>query len=82
MRLNLDIYDNLMREAMRSSRARTKKEAVEKGLHALVGIRAQAGMQQLQGTETWEGSLDVSRGGRISSYPLQPRRKPAGSPWF
>ena len=77
MRINLDIDDNLVREAIRSSGARTKKEVVEEGLRALVGIRAQAGMQQLRGTVTWEGNLDVSRRGRSPSAPRSKRKRKA-----
>jgi len=66
MRINVNIDEDLLREAMRCSGARTKKEAVEEGLRALVGIHAQKGMRRLRGKVKWDGDLDVSRRGRIS----------------
>ena len=42
MRTNIDIDDDLMREAMRASGARTKRAVVERGLRLLVEIEARA----------------------------------------
>jgi Arc/MetJ family transcription regulator len=75
MRVTVNIDENLLREAMRCSGARTKKEAVEAGLRALVGISAQKGMRRLRGKVKWDGDLDVSRRGRIS-----PAKKSKASP--
>jgi Arc/MetJ family transcription regulator len=75
MRITVNIDENLLREAMRCSGTRTKKEAVEGGLRALVGIRAQKGMRRLRGKVKWDGNLDVSRRGRIS-----PARRSKASP--
>ena len=75
MRINVNIDEDLLREAMRCSGARTKKEAVEEGLRALVGIHAQKGMRRLRGKVKWDGDLDVSRRGRIS-----PARRSKASP--
>jgi Arc/MetJ family transcription regulator len=65
MRTNIDIDDRLMRQAMKSSRSRTKRAAVEAGLRLLVQIRAQAGIRQLRGKIRWEGDLHRSRLGRL-----------------
>ena len=64
MRTNIEINDRLMKQAMRSSGARTKRAAVEAGLRLLVQIRAQAGIRRLRGKVRWEGDLEKSRLGR------------------
>jgi Arc/MetJ family transcription regulator len=64
MRTNIEIDDQLMRQAMKSSGARTKRATVEAGLKLLVQVRAQAGIRRLRGKIKWEGNLDESRLGR------------------
>ena len=66
MRTNIDIDDRLMREAMRSSGARTKRAAVEQALRLLIQTRAQKGIRRLRGKVAWEGNLEVSRQGRAT----------------
>ena len=43
MRTNIDIDDDLMREAMAASGETTKRAVVERGLRLLIDTRAQAG---------------------------------------
>jgi Arc/MetJ family transcription regulator len=64
MRTNIEIDDQLMRDAMRSSGARTKRATVEAGLRLLVQVRRQAGIRRLRGKVKWEGNLSQSRRGR------------------
>lgn len=66
MRTNIDIDDRLMREAMRSSGARTKRAAVEAGLRLLIQTRAQATIRRLRGKIRWDGNLSSSRLGRLA----------------
>ncbi len=66
MRTNIDIDDRLMRQAMRSSRARTKRAAVEAGLRLLIQTRAQATIRRLRGKIRWDGDLNDSRLGRLT----------------
>ena len=61
MRTNIDIDDRLMRQAMRTSRFRTKRAAVEEGLRLLIQTRAQAGIRRLRGKIRWHGDLHKSR---------------------
>jgi len=61
MRTNIDIDDDLMRQAMRSSGARTKRAVVEEGLRLLIRTRRQ---RRLRGKVAWEGDLGKSRLGR------------------
>lgn len=61
MRTNIEIDDDLMRQAMRASGARTKRAAVEHALRLLVKTRAQAGIRRLRGKVRWQGDLNASR---------------------
>jgi Arc/MetJ family transcription regulator len=66
MRTNIEIDDQLMRQAMRSSGARTKRAAVEEALRLLVQTRGQASLRRLRGKVAWEGDLHASRLDRVS----------------
>lgn len=66
MRTNIEIDDRLMKQAMKSSGARTKKAAVESGLRLLVQLRAQTGIRRLRGKIQWKGNLEKSRQGRLA----------------
>ena len=61
MRTNIEIDDQLMRQAMRRSGARTKRAAVEEGLRLLIQTRGQASLRRLRGKVSWEGDLRASR---------------------
>ncbi len=61
MRTNIEIDDQLMREALRSSGKRTKRSVVEEGLRLLVLTRAQGKIRRLRGKARWEGDLEGSR---------------------
>jgi Arc/MetJ family transcription regulator len=61
MRTNIEIDDKLMKDALRATGAKTKREAVELGLKTLVRLRAQEKMRELKGKITWEGDLDAMR---------------------
>ena len=65
MRTNIEIDDDLIKEAMRHSGTRTKKAAVEAGLQLLVKTYAQTDIRELRGKVQWEGDLDQSRLGRV-----------------
>ena len=66
MRTNIDIDDKLMRQAMRSSGARTKRAVVEEGLRLLIQTRGQRSIRRLRGKVRWEGDLEESRLGRVT----------------
>ena len=61
MRTNIVIDDVLMRDAMAATGARSKREAVERGLQLLVARARQASIKPLRGTVQWEGDLDDMR---------------------
>jgi Arc/MetJ family transcription regulator len=61
MRTNIVIDDKLMREALRATGLKTKREAVELGLRTLVRLRKQAEIRQFRGKLPWTGDLDAMR---------------------
>lgn len=61
MRITIDIDERLMADAVRVSGAKTKKEAVERGLRVLVAISRQADVGHLRGSVKWEGNLETLR---------------------
>jgi Arc/MetJ family transcription regulator len=61
MRTNIVIDDALMKEAIRLTGAKTKKEAVELGLRTLVQIKRQERIKRYKGKLKWEGDLDQMR---------------------
>jgi Arc/MetJ family transcription regulator len=61
MRTNIVIDDQLMREALKATGLRTKKEAVELGLRTLLRLQQQGDIRRLRGTMTWEGDLEKMR---------------------
>ena len=65
MRTNIEIDDHLMRQAMRTSKRRTKRSVVEAGLRLLIQTRSQSGIRRLKGKVRWAGDLSASRQGRF-----------------
>jgi Arc/MetJ family transcription regulator len=66
MRTNIDIDDRLMRQAMRSSGARTKRAAVEEGLRLLIQTKGQVGIRRLRGRVAWQGDIHSTRLDRMA----------------
>ncbi|MBO0689551.1 MAG: type II toxin-antitoxin system VapB family antitoxin [Candidatus Dormibacteraeota bacterium] len=64
MRTNIDIDDEVLREAQRLTGAATKREAVDIALRDLVARHQRAGILGLRGKVRWVGDLDESRAGR------------------
>lgn len=65
MRTNIEIDDQLMRQAMRSSKSPTKRAAVEAGLRLLIKTYRQTSIRRFRGKVRWEGNLEQSRLNRI-----------------
>ena len=61
MRTNIVIDEKLMKDALRLTGAKTKREAVELGLRTLVRLRQQEELRKLRGKLAWEGDLDAMR---------------------
>ena len=61
MRTNIVIDDKLMRDALRATGLKTKREAVEQALRTLVNLNRQAKIRQFRGKLDWRGDLDAMR---------------------
>ena len=61
MRINVDIDDSLLAEAMKAGPSKTKKQAVEEGLRLLARKKAWRDVLALRGNVHWEGDLDAMR---------------------
>lgn len=64
MRTNIEIDDDVLREAQRLTGARTKRETVDTALRDLVARYRRAELLELRGKVQWAGDLDASRAGR------------------
>ena len=65
MRTNIEIDDELMKRAMKSSGTKTKRETVEAGLRMLIRIQNQLAFSKMRGSMLWEGNLEESRLSRV-----------------
>ena len=55
MRTNIVIDDKLMKDALRATGLKTKREAVELGLRTLLRLRQQEQIRRYRGKLRWEG---------------------------
>ena len=65
MRTNIDIDDELMKEALTRTGSKTKKEVVDMALRMLVQIDNRAEIRLLKGKVKWKGDLSRSRRSRV-----------------
>jgi len=68
MRTNVEIDDDLMRQAMAASGKPTKKAVVEEALRLVVDLKRQEGIKKLFGKVRWEGNLDEMRESRFPDW--------------
>jgi Arc/MetJ family transcription regulator len=61
IRTNIEIDDEVMREAQRLTGVPTKREAVDLALRELVARHRRLGILELRGRVHWEGDLAASR---------------------
>lgn len=61
MRTNIVIDDKLMKETLRVTGLKTKREAVELGLRTLLRLRQQEQIRRFRGKLNWQGDLDAMR---------------------
>jgi Arc/MetJ family transcription regulator len=64
MRTNIVIDDKLMRDALRATGLKTKREAVEHGLRTLLRLSRQGQIRRLRGKLDWQGDLHAMRSDR------------------
>lgn len=65
MRTNVEIDDELMREALRLTGIKTKRAVIDAALRMLVRVKRQEDILHLAGKVHWEGDLDESRQNRF-----------------
>ena len=61
MRTNIVIDDELMRDALRATGLKIKREAVETGLRMLLRLSKQPRIRRLRGKLNWRGDLNATR---------------------
>jgi Arc/MetJ family transcription regulator len=61
MRTNIVIDEKLMKETLRLTGLKTKREAVELGLRTIVRLRKQQEIRRFRGKLPWWGDLDAMR---------------------
>lgn len=61
MRTNIDIDDQLMKDALKATGLKTKKDAVELGLKTLVRLKKQDEIRKFRGKLEWSGDLEAMR---------------------
>ena len=61
MRTNIVIDDKLMKETLRLTGLKTKREAVELGLRTVVRLRKQGEIRRFRGKLNWQGDLNAMR---------------------
>jgi Arc/MetJ family transcription regulator len=71
MRTNIEIDDELLKEAMAATGQTTRRSTVEQALRTVIPLRGQRqALEDLKGIG-WEGDLDAMREGRDWSPPRQ-----------
>jgi Arc/MetJ family transcription regulator len=61
MRTNIVIDDKLMKDTLRATGLKTKREAVELGLRTVLRLRQQEEIRRFRGKVNWQGDLDAMR---------------------
>jgi Arc/MetJ family transcription regulator len=61
MRTNIVIDDKLMKQTLKLTGLRTKREVVELGLRTLVRLRQQEQIRRFRGKLDWQGDLEAMR---------------------
>ncbi|MBF0407438.1 MAG: type II toxin-antitoxin system VapB family antitoxin [Candidatus Riflebacteria bacterium] len=61
MRTNVVIDDDLMESALKASKLKTKKSAIEEGLKLLILMKSQERIKEFRGKLNWIGDLEKMR---------------------
>lgn len=65
MRTNINIDDELLAQARKLTRLRTKREIVHRALEVLVDSEARKSILRFRGSGVWEGNLKTMRRNRL-----------------
>ncbi len=61
MRTNIVIDDKLMRDTLRATGLKTKREAVDQALRTLLRLKRQEEIRKFRGKLDWQGDLAAMR---------------------
>jgi len=61
MRTNIEIDDKLMRETLKVTGLKTKREAVDHAIRELLRLNRQKDFRKLRGKVDWVGDLEAMR---------------------
>lgn len=61
MRTNIEIDDRLMKDTLKVTGLKTKREVVELALQTLLKLEKQTGFRELRGKIDWQGDLEEMR---------------------
>jgi Arc/MetJ family transcription regulator len=61
MRTNIEIDDKLMKDTLKATGLKTKREAVELALQTLLKMERQKDFRKLRGKIDWQGDLEEMR---------------------
>ncbi|MDQ2947365.1 MAG: type II toxin-antitoxin system VapB family antitoxin [Acidobacteriota bacterium] len=61
MRTNIVIEDKLMRDTLRATGLKTKREVVDLALRTLLNLKSQGEIRRLRGKLDWQGDLNEMR---------------------
>jgi Arc/MetJ family transcription regulator len=64
-RTNIDLDDDLVKQGLKATKLKTKKELVHYALKELIRRKKRKGLLELEGKVIWEGSLDRMRKSRL-----------------
>lgn len=61
MRTNIDIDEKLIKDTLKVTGFKTKREVVDFALREVLRLNKQAGLRKLRGKFHWEGNLEKMR---------------------
>jgi Arc/MetJ family transcription regulator len=61
MRTNIEIDDKLMKDTLKATGLKTKREVVDLALKELLRLKRQGDLRRLWGKVDWQGDLDAMR---------------------
>ncbi len=61
MRTNIEIDDRLMKDTLKATGLKTKREVVDLALKELLRLKKQLGFRRLRGKIDWQGDLEEMR---------------------
>lgn len=61
MRTSVTVDEKLLKDALRATKLKTRREAVELGLRTLLRLEQQSEIRRFRGKLPWQGDLETMR---------------------